>query len=73
MKKYKNNEEALIDLYGEKKGKEIHKRDTTVKLIMQEAIHFVEKRWKEEFPDEDLSKENKPYAYAWFNNRPKGC
>ena len=68
------NEEYLIDLYGKKRGKEIYHKDVTAKKIIKEAIALVEKRWAEEFPEDDLTREDeKPYAYDWFNGRPNGC
>jgi len=68
-----NDKELLIDLYGKKRGNEIYKRDMKRKLIMEETIAFIEKRWKEEFPDDIITDNIKPYAYDWFNSRPVGC
>ena len=68
-----DDKEMLIDLYGKKKGIEIHKRDIKRQLIMKETINFIEKRWKEEFPNDIITDDIKPYAYDWFNSRPVGC
>lgn len=63
----------LKNLYDNKKADSIITRRDKENLLIKEAIDFLEKRWKEIFPEDDLTKDEKPYAYVWFNNRPKGC
>lgn len=60
----------MRELYGKEEGDNIVKRQTKVKQIMDEAKALVEKRWKEEFPEEDCSGKEKPWGSAWFNARP---
>lgn len=49
--------------------------------IIKDAIGEIEQRWREYFPEEFLfpngesvpDDSDKPYAYYYFNGRPKGC
>lgn len=64
------NKKEYIEKFGMKEGTKAFNKDQKIQKIMAETVVFLEKRWKEEFPKEDCTKEPKPYKAAWFYYHP---
>lgn len=73
IQKMKAQKHFYLKAANEQVGKKTALRIAKEEQVIRETIEFLEKRWKEEFPQTNMNKPIKPYVRAWCSLKLRGC
>jgi len=73
IQKMKTQKHFFLKAINGQVGEETAVRIEKEEQVIRETIEFLEKRWKEEFPNANMNKPIKPYVRAWCNFKLRGC